>query len=100
MIWAILLTVAVSGGFISLAVVPLVARGPVQAALGPVRAGALGVAICAAVAVAGFWLWNPDHFAGAGTALARLKESAMLAAFAASFWLPWFLWSYGRGRRG
>ena len=80
-------------------IVPLVARPATLDALGPFRAGLLGLAICSAIAVLGFGLANLDHIPLAENPKARFWEAVQLAGASAILWLPVYLFAFSRARR-
>jgi hypothetical protein len=80
-------------------IVPLVARPATLDALGPFRAGLLGIVICAAIAVLGFGLADLDHIPLTENPKARFWEAVQLAGTSAILWLPVYLFAFSRARR-
>ncbi len=80
-------------------IVPFVAGPAVLPAMGPFRAGLLGVAICGASAVLGFGIANLDNIPLSGNPQARFWEAVQLAGASAILWLPVYLLAFSRARR-
>lgn len=80
-------------------IVPFVAGPAALAALGPFRAGLLGIVICAGLAVLGFGLADLDHIPLAENPKARFWEAVQLAGASAILWLPVYLFAFSRARR-
>ena len=98
----LLLILVIAAGALALilwGIVPLVARPATLEALGPFRAGLLGLAICAAIAVLGFGLADLDHIPLAENPKARFWEAVQLAGASAILWLPVYLFAFSRARR-
>jgi hypothetical protein len=85
---------------ILLGIVPLMARPALLDALGPFRAGLLGIVICGAIAVLGFGLADLDHIPLAENPKARFWEAVQLTGASAILWLPVYLFAFSRARRG
>ncbi|SEM70665.1 hypothetical protein SAMN05216227_1001158 [Pseudorhodobacter antarcticus] len=79
--------------FVSLIAVPIVTRPASLFAHGPMHARIKGIALCAITATAAMFAANPDNLTDL---TARAWESLGLAGFSATFWLPWFLFAFGR----
>jgi hypothetical protein len=80
-------------------IVPLMVRPATLDALGPFRAGLLGIVICGAIAVLGFGLADLDHIPLAENPKARFWEAVQLAGASAILWLPVYLFAFSRARR-
>ena len=74
-------------------VVPYVTRPASLFDRGPAHARVKGIFICAATATLLLFTANPDHLTEIKS---RAWESLALAGFSAVFWLPWFLFTFGR----
>ena len=98
----LLLILVIAAGALALilwGIVPLVARPATLEALSPFRAGLLGLAICAAIAVLGFGLADLDHIPLTENPKARFWEAVQLAGASAILWLPVYLFAFSRARR-
>ena len=95
----ILVIAAAALALILWGIVPLVARPALLDALGPFRAGLLGLAICSAIAVLGFGLANLDHIPLTENPKGRFWEAVQLAGASAILWLPVYLFAFSRARR-
>jgi hypothetical protein len=98
----LLLIAGVAAGALALilwGIVPLVARPATLEALGPFRAGLLGIVICGVIAVLGFGLADLDHIALTENPRARFWEAVQLAGASAILWLPVYLFAFSRARR-
>jgi len=98
----LLLSLGIAAGALALilwGIVPLVARPATLDALGPFRAGLLGIVICAAIAVLGFGLADLDHIPLTENPKARFWEAVQLAGASAILWLPVYLFAFSRARR-
>jgi hypothetical protein len=79
--------------FITYIVVPYVTRPASLFEKGPAHARIKGVLICGISATALLFIINPDHLTEIKS---RAWESLALAGFSAVFWLPWYLFVFGR----
>ncbi|WP_323007210.1 hypothetical protein [Pseudorhodobacter sp.] len=90
----ILAAVTLAGfGFITFAVVPFVTRPAMLFDKGPAHARVMGLLICGIVAIVVLFAANPDQLTEFKP---RFWESLALAGFSAIFWVPWYLFAFGR----
>ncbi|QCO56195.1 hypothetical protein EOK75_10930 [Pseudorhodobacter turbinis] len=85
--------ILVAFAYIGFAIVPFVTRPAMLFDKGPTHARIMGLLLCGASAVLVFFVFNPDEMAGLKP---RFWEAAGLAGFSAIFWVPWYLYAFGR----
>ncbi|WP_050527995.1 hypothetical protein [Pseudorhodobacter aquimaris] len=85
--------ILVAFAYISFVIVPLVTRPAMLFDKGPIHARMMGLLLCGASAVLVMFVFNPDEMA---TLRPRFWEAAGLAGFSAIFWVPWYLYAFGR----